>query len=106
MNQTTTTYTRQQYLSNECTHIDYYRQFAVDYIDAVKNKFGVAKLKKAYKDDEHFNTIPLAQWDSLATMYAKYGSDTNAKLRDMGDYPTLAGWVCILKCAARILVTQ
>ena len=97
-------YTRKEYLNKNCTHAEYYSQFVTDSIKSiVKEHFTIEKLKKAYNEDKYFNTIPLIKWDRL-TIYFK--DSISKSLKDAGDFYSLAGGVCILKCAAEILVLE
>lgn len=93
-------YTRKQYLNSECNHAEYYNQFVSPaYIHRVLTRIGYNKLVNS--KDKHFNDIPLKLWDNIATPFP---ADVAQKLRDAGDYPTLAGGVCIAKQAARKIV--
>jgi hypothetical protein len=96
----TENYTRTQYLNKECTHEQYYTQYCNDtIIDRVNSFFGKEKLQDAIKEDEHLNNIPIAKWDILASnLY-----DVSKKMKENGDYLTLAGGVCICKQAAKII---
>ncbi len=77
------TYTRKQYLNQECTHHEYYAQF----VDAnMIARVGDISLEE-----------PLPVWDGLPPLPHYIGD----KMREAGDYPTLAGNVCIHKEAAR-----
>jgi len=100
MTTTQQTYTRQQYLSNDCTHEQYYNQFVNDTIISRVSQFiGVDKIKAAMQHERELNSIPLAKWDIVA--YNLY--DVSAKMKECGDYLTLAGGVCIAKAAARLI---
>jgi hypothetical protein len=93
-------FTRQQYITGECTHEQYYAQFAKPFIvEFVGEHFGIDKLRAAYVKDAAFNSIPLGKWDMLAVM--GWQACIEKDLRDAGDFPCLAGAVCILKQAAR-----
>lgn len=93
-------FTRKDYLDSNCTHEQYYSQFVNDQIKAIVSTFfGTKELKNAYAKDPSFNTIPLQQWDNLT-----YRFSCDKALKERGDYSTLAGKVCILKQAARMIV--
>jgi hypothetical protein len=95
--------TRQQYLSGECTHEEYYNQFVDERVKRiVLNRFKKEDLIKAYERNQSFNAFPLPVWDSLAQNIRFKSEDVKAT----GDYLTLAGSVCILKAAARLIVTE
>jgi hypothetical protein len=99
-------YTRQQYLANECTHDEYYRQFVDDFIlHIVEQVFTLPVLRTAYAEDPVFNTIPLKRWDTLTSTIFYY-SKCQDKLKQSGDTFSLGTGVCILKAAAKILVEQ
>jgi hypothetical protein len=102
------TFSRQDRLDNKCSHSEYYNQFVDGTVKAaVKNKFGIDRLKKAFDSgNTSFNSpdFRLSEWDGLAQPYNFIG--TNAKMKELGDYLTLAGQVCILKEAARQLVSE
>lgn len=105
--ETTMIFTRKQYLNKECTHEQYYAQFVTNAIRSlVYNWFGIDQLKEAYKVDINFNSIPLAKWDSFLHSIGKHPYNLGVSMKEVGDYLTLAGQVCIVKEAARQLVNQ
>lgn len=89
--------TRQEYLdaSTEPGSLRrYYSQFVDDRVlSIVASRVGTDRIKAS--KDEHFNDIPLRLWDSLPLT-----SEIAAKMRSLGDGPTLAGKVCVYKTAA------
>lgn len=89
------TYTREQYMNNECTHRQYYAQFVTD---KTKERVKIALGDKLNTTkDPAMNDIPLQIWDTMLLVY-------NADVMDAAnDYLTLGGKVCILKEAARQL---
>jgi len=90
-------FTRTQYLAHECAHSEYYAQFVTEGLKTrVQNAIGKDRITNS--TNPHFNDIPLVQWDNLTYIL---GALTNAKMKECGDYLTLAGGVCILKEAAR-----
>tara|TARA_R100000963_G_C4628627_1_gene94231 strand:- start:587 stop:904 length:318 start_codon:yes stop_codon:yes gene_type:complete len=93
-----TRFKRADYLSGTCTHREYYAQFVTDHIrDLIAEWRPPERL--AESTCEHFNDVPLSCWDRISPI----ASVADKKLRDLGDAPTLAGRVCILKEAARQL---
>lgn len=95
-------YTRQDYLNNNCTHQEYYNQFVDDDIKKiVLNYFGYSKIKKSYAEDKNLNNIPLQSWDNLAIRL-----NFREEFKKYGDFESLAGKVCILKNAARQIITK
>jgi hypothetical protein len=99
--------TRKQYLEDsENLHDTYYRQFVTDGIkQMVLNRFGLDKLKvHVTKKMDEKGYIPLDKWDAMAGGYgSKLGE---SKMKEVGDYPSLAGAVCILKQAAKMIVEE
>ena len=89
-------YTRKDYMAAKCTHSGYYGQFVGHetrwYVSDV-----IGRDKIVNSEDPHFNDIPLKSWDHAA----KFMHGIGRSMRDLGDYPTLAGQVCVLKEAAR-----
>ena len=97
--------TRAQYMNNEVTHRQFYGQFVTpEFKQVVSNTFGKEILAQCLEKDQNLNNIPLAIWDGLA---GGYESQLYAdKLRLVGDGPSLAGAVCILKEAAKQVVEE
>lgn len=98
--------TRAEYMANSSQlHEAYHEQFVTPAIKKmVLSRWSVEQLKTAYANNKYFNNLPLSQWDSLA---GGYGSQLCAdKLRAVGDSPSLASGVCILKAAARMIVRE
>ena len=91
-------FTRADYMAGTCTHRQYYAQFVTPHMLAqVVASIGAERLAKS--KDPHLNDIPLATWDQLAGgMRTQLGRE---QLKLAGDFPSLAGAVCILKEAAR-----
>lgn len=55
---------REDYMSNTCSHQEYYSQFITPKIkQLVEAEIGIDRIKSS--KDEHFNDIPLARWDHL-----------------------------------------
>lgn len=91
---------RTEYMKNPNElHRAYYAQFVTGAIKiAVVNRFGLARLQGAYRDDVHLNEIALAQWDRLARQLHTPALD--AALGKVGDFWMLSGGICLLKEAA------
>jgi hypothetical protein len=53
--------------------------------------------------NQDFNNIPLQWWDKVMVPVP---FEIAQKMRELGDYPTPAGVVCILKEAAKQIVDQ
>lgn len=91
-------FTRSDYLENKCSHSEYYGQFVTQLIkDSLVVRFTEEGLIEAYKQDEHFNNIPLNKWGYYSN---------HKKFKEFGDFYSLAGAVCIEKEAARQIVTE
>lgn len=87
---------REDYMSRKFTHREYYGQF-VD--DEIKSRVRFLLPQVLESKDEYLNDIPLTVWDNISADYLSVGR----KMKEAGDYLTLAGWVCIVKEAARQL---
>ena len=87
-------FTRQQYLNKECTHREYYAQFVNESAKRlVRHYIGISRILDS--QDEGFNDIPLALWGEIPF------TGPRLTLEVAGDYPTVAGGICILKEAAQ-----
>jgi hypothetical protein len=94
--------TRTDYLEGKCTHSEYYAQFVTPaYKSRVLNFIGKEKIKGS--TDPNFSNVPLFQWDNIASPIPYTASQL---MKEAGDYPTLAGCVCILKEAARQIANE
>ena len=93
-------FTRKQYMDKEVTHRQYYGQFVTD---ATKQRVlrCIGETRLMASTDEHLNDIPLEKWDSLGPA----GSRDNWNAT-RGDWPSLAGAVCIHKEAAHQLIEE
>lgn len=105
--ETITKFTRAQYLNKECTHEQYYNQFVTPAIKSlVKNLFGIDQLKAAYETNPNLNSIPLGKWDAMQQYIGRGSYILNIPMKEVGDFLTLAGIVCIAKAAARQLINE
>lgn len=92
-------FTRSDYMRGNCTHAQFYEQMVTDEIkNNAKTFVGMGYILGS--KCEHFNDVPMNVWDS-AGICAGYAID--AKIKETGDNPSLAGRVCVLKAAARII---
>jgi len=94
------TMTRKQYMEADGgteAHRTYYSQFVTDEMKRRVLTF-IGKDKVVESTDPHFNNIGLHRWDAIAQPCP---CDVAKLLMEAGDYPTLAGLVCILKEAAQ-----
>ncbi len=79
--------TRNHYINGDISHNDYYDQFVNrDIIRVVERRIRVDKIKKS--TCEHFNDIPLKNWDNISGVVNVRGF-------------SLSDRVCTLKAAAR-----
>lgn len=95
---------RKQYVNNECTHGEYYRQFVTDSVLRLVQK-GIGEEKVKASTDEHFNDIPLQKWDSMdlqiGSLVGQALSDSNKSTG--GNGVSLSDTVCVAKAAARLI---
>lgn len=88
--------TRQDYMNGKCTHREYYAQFVTEQTrQSVLRNIGLERLQQS--TDPHLNDIRLSRWDGLEIVTR----EMDAAMREAGDWPSLAGKVCIAKEAAR-----
>ncbi len=87
-------YTRKDYMSDKCTHAEYYGQLVTQ---VMKDHIARAIPQSlARSTDPHFNDIPLSTWDRLGMVYG-----LRSEFKELGDFRSKAGIVCVLKEAAR-----
>ena len=89
-------FTYNQYLNNECSRNDFYRQFVTEeIIRMVDYAFHDNIIKST---DAHFNDITLFRWDKLSVIvpFTKH-------MKELGYCNSLSSRVCVLKQAARII---
>ena len=108
--------TRHQYLQNTKLHNEYYGQFVTDFIkQMVKRRFGIERLVAAYQEDKNLNNIPLVNWDGLGIhlMHPSLKNEEHSSpyldhelIKATGQGYSNAGAVCILKEAARQLISE
>ena len=99
-------YTRKQYLNNKCTFEEYYSQLVSESTKkTVLNYFSKEELEKMYKKDNHFNSVSLDIWDNIGAI-ANRRENLSSKFKELDDYCTLAGLVCVVKTAARQIINK
>jgi hypothetical protein len=92
---------REDYLNKKITFEEYYAPMVTEsLIGSVVHVFGIERLKIAYSENIHFNTIPLQEWDNIAGIVSRQA------FKNAGDFWSIAGGVCALKLAAKIAVTR
>lgn len=101
-------FTRKQYMNHECSHSEYYAQFVTEgVIRCVAQAIGKDRIMASR--DNHFNDIPLKQWDSLnGAMKSLCNQKAKKEAEPIKDNPHAFMWslsdaVCIAKEAARII---
>ena len=91
--------TRKQYMNKECTHDEYYSQFVnSNVIDAVNLCIGNDKILSS--KCEHFNDIPLKNWDDMNLTIRALCGRSIANANGTGGI-SLSDTVCVAKAAAR-----
>jgi hypothetical protein len=107
---------RDEYMSGKISHDDYYAAIAKEFSPySLASALNLASIevdavRLAIKSaDKPLNTIPLAKWDKAAAILG-YNMQSNTvsygivnAFKKHGDGPSLAGIVCVLKVAARIM---
>ena len=86
-------YTRKDYMSNKCSHREYYGQLVTQ---RMKDHVSEAIPQLAKSTDPVFNDIPLTTWDCLGMSY-----NLTSEFKELGDFMSKAGMVCVLKEAAQ-----
>lgn len=86
---------RKDYMADMSRHSEYYRQFCTPAVIRTVRRELEDEIKTSV--DPHFNDIPLKEWDKLNYCV----SDT--LFYQCGDHPSLAGKVCVLKEAAKLV---
>lgn len=83
-------FSRTDYMSKQCTHDQYYRQFVTQAVYKLVEQHVTVKAI-VNSTDEHFNDIDLRAWDSLFPLINAY----------LYKNLSMAEAVCIAKAAAR-----
>lgn len=92
-------YTRTQYMQKQCTHDEYYGQFA----PGVCHMFDARMRERiAASTDPHLNDIPLATWDRLAGVISNHVLVLIGEANGNGGI-SLSDRVCTLKAAAKLI---
>lgn len=97
-------FTRKEYMSTILVdrelaarlHRKYYAQFVNDRV-IVRVVWTVGKENIMNSTDAHFNDVPMGLWDEAG----KTAKPFAIKFADVGDFPSDAGLVCVVKEAAR-----
>tara|TARA_R100001129_G_scaffold177621_2_gene152643 strand:- start:2053 stop:2451 length:399 start_codon:yes stop_codon:yes gene_type:complete len=92
-------HTRKEYMSGDCTHQQFYEQMVTDEIkEGVRKSIGLGRIM--HSTCEHFNDIPLSFWDTLGW---NLSGAIDPQIKAASDHPSLAGRVCVVKAAAKML---
>lgn len=87
-------FTRKNYLEKKCTHSQYYNQFLNENLENyIADYIGKEAILKS--NFENFSDIELTKFEVCHT------AGVNQKMRELGDYLTLSGVVCINKQACK-----
>lgn len=102
-------FTRCDYVfNNKCSHDQYYSQFVTESVkQLVLSRWSKNTLKKAYAENQHFNSIPLVKWDAMADILKCHHSTMRllAKANESSG-TSLSDRVCVLKQAAKMIVME
>lgn len=99
-------FNRKAYMAGECTHQQYYAQFATPaVIRLVGNHIGVSRI--VMSADEHFNDIPLREWDalepSIRSLVGREIAEANKSTSGGVACISLSDCVCAAKAAAQLI---
>ena len=90
-------YSRKDYMGSQCSHSMYYSQFVGEgVLERVKRNIGIDRILAS--KDKNFNDISLSCWVACLNPMPRYIAD---KMREAGDFPTVAAAACICKQAAK-----
>ena len=92
-------FTRSDYIRGSCTNWQFYEQMVTDDIKEHTKRFVGTRLILG-STCKNFNDVSIRVWDD-AGICGNYLID--AAIKETGDGPSLAGRVCVLKAAARII---
>ena len=92
-------FTRKQHMAGECTHREYYAQFAPIFRHAVAAKWSRELLAERLAEDPHLNNIPLREWDAFSFFKGAYCTANKAINGERSWSPSTV--VCAAKEAAK-----
>lgn len=96
-------FTRADYMSNKCSHREYYAQFVTPGIRTIVwKRFGDRLLKST---DNYLNDIPLKQWDGLEPLIRAEAGRALALANGRGGV-SLSDCVCVAKEAGKQLIAR
>ncbi len=83
-------FTRTQYMDNQCTHQEYYIQFATSGIKAfVERNYTPEYIRSCYEQDKHLNNLGngwIKQFDSITRCLSGEIAGVNKKLNGEATY--------------------
>jgi hypothetical protein len=96
---------RQEYLSGRVTFEEFYRE--VNRLAGIKfraDHWAVIEAKEALaQGDVHLNSIPLRDWDMMASAACR---SLSKAMKELGDFYSMAGGVCAMKQAVIDAATE
>ena len=98
-------FNRKQHMNGECSHREYYAQFAGIFRAAVASQFKPEFLRERLAEDEHLNNIPMMYWDRWSEIYKSEYAKINEGLNGSRSW-SLAGGVCAAKEAAKQIAEE
>lgn len=90
-------------MNNECTHGEYYEQFAHifhDYLTSIKT---LEEWTTLYNEDKHLNNVPLSFWDNVSVRYKMEIVSVNKKINNSPTW-SFSNGVCGAKRAVELYV--
>ena len=95
-------YTNKDYMSQKCTHYDYYIQWNDIYAPIVKANFTPEELKTMLNEDEHLNQPGNWFWDRLTAGTEGQYATRNARINNNARVYSLADLICAIKASCRL----
>ncbi len=104
--ETTTIFSRKDYMSKKCSFNEYYAQFVTDSMkQIILNKFSKEQLTEKYNADEHLNNIPLKWWDQYEEFFKQSIARTNKRINGESVWSSCEH-TCAMKEAARQIINS
>jgi hypothetical protein len=98
-------FTREDYMSNKCTHQEYYRQFIFPAIKSyVQSKYSKEFLKKCYEEDKNLNNIGddwFNKFDQFSEAHKEQIAKINTEINGKSTYS-----LCIGTCAIKAYMNE
>ena len=99
-----TMFSRKQYMAQECTHQDYYAQFAPIFKVYVASKFTKEYIREKYAEDKHLNNLQkgwMGEFDRVTELMSGEIAYFNRKLNNESCY-SLSDGTCAIKAQMKI----